>query len=91
DEHSLVVGTATGPGAWTRVTSVTETPTTVTITVNALMVQLGPAAAYAVPVEITASLHDPIGDRTVIDGSTRLVVQRTRCLPPAYIAPGCTP
>lgn len=91
DEHQLVVGTVTGPGAWTRVTSVTETPLTVTITVSSLLVQLGPGAAMGVAVESTAMLRDPIASRTVIDGSSGLPVQQTHCLPPAYFAPGCTP
>jgi hypothetical protein len=91
DGHTLVVGTVTGPGAWTRVTSVTETPLTVTITVSSLLVQLGPGAAFGIPVESTAKLSDPIASRTVMDGSSGLPVQRTHCLPPAYFAPGCTP
>jgi len=73
----------------TLVTSVTETPATVEITVNSLMVQLGPGTAVGVPVESVATLRDPIGTRTVIDGSSGLPVLRTRCLPPAYSAPGC--
>jgi hypothetical protein len=89
DAQTLVVGTVTGPGAWTRVTNVTETPATVEITVNSLVVQLGPGTAVGVPVESVAKLHDPIGTRTVIDGSSSVPVPRTRCLPPAYSAPGC--
>ena len=50
---TLVVGTVTGPGAWTRVTSVTESPSTVTITVSSLLVQLGPGAAVGVPAKST--------------------------------------
>jgi hypothetical protein len=88
DDQTLVVGTVTGPGAWTRV-GVTETPSTVTITVRSFLIQLGPAAALGIPVESVAKLHDPIGDRTVLDGSSGLPVQRTRCLPPSYFAPGC--
>ena len=91
DEHTLVVGTVAGPGAWTRVTSVIETPSTVTITVSSLLVQLGPGSAAGVPVESTAKLRDPIASRTVIDGSSGLPVQGTHCLPPSYFAPGCTP
>ena len=89
DDQTLVVGTVTGPGAWTRVTSVIETPSTVTITVSSLLIQLGPGTAVGVPVESVASLRDPLGSRTVIDGSSGLAVVRTRCLPPAYLAPGC--
>ena len=91
DEHTLVVGTITGPGAWTRVTSVVETPAAVTITVSSLLVQIGPGTAVGVPVESTATLRDPIDGRVVLDGSSGLPVQQTRCLPPAYFAPGCTP
>lgn len=90
DDRTLVVGTVTGPVAWTRVTSVSETPSTVTITVSSLSIQLGPGTALGYPVESVAKLHDPIGSRTVIDGSNGLPVQRTHCLPPTYFAPGCT-
>jgi hypothetical protein len=89
DDQTLVVGTITGPGAWTRVTNVTETPATVTIIVSSLLIQFGPGTAVSVPVESFAKLHDPIGTRTVIDGSSGVPVLRTRCLPPAYSAPGC--
>ena len=90
DDKTLVVGTITGPGAWTRVTSVTETPSTVTITVNSFLIQLGPRTGVGIAVESVATLHDPIGSRTVVDGSSGLPVLRPRCPPPAYAAPGCT-
>jgi hypothetical protein len=89
NDRTLIVGTVTGPGAWTRVTSVTERPSTVTITVSSFFVQPGPGTGVGVPVESVTNLHDPIGNRTVLDGSTGLPVLRTRCLPPAYAAPGC--
>ena len=89
DDQTLVVGTVTGRGAWTRVTNVTETPATVTIIVSSFLIQFGPGTAVGVPVEFFAMLHDPIGSRTVIDGSSGLPVPRTRCMPPAYAAPGC--
>ena len=91
DERTLVVGTDAGPGAWTRVTSLIETPSTVTVTVSSLFVQIGPGTAAAVPVESTVILRDPIASRTVIDRTSGLPVQRTHCPPPAYFAPGCTP
>lgn len=91
DDRTLVVGTSTGPGAWTRVTSVSETPSTVTITVSSLQIRLGPGTAVGVPVESVAKLDDPIDARAVIDGSSGLPVVRTTCLPPAYLAPGCVP
>jgi hypothetical protein len=90
DDRTLVVGTSEAPNAWTRVTQVSETPTTVTITVSSIVIQLGPGAAYAVPVEKAVKLIDPIGNRTVIDGGSGQPVRRTRCMPPAYFAPGCT-
>jgi hypothetical protein len=89
DDQTLVVGTVTGPGAWTRVTNVTETPATVTIIVSSFLIQFAPGTAVGVPVESVATLRDPIGTRTVIDGSSGVPVLRTRCLPPAYSAPGC--
>ncbi len=91
DDRTLVVGTIEGPGAWTRVTSVAETPSTVTITVSSLLFQPGAGEAVGVFVESTATLHDAIAGRTVIDGSSGLPVQRTHCLPPSYFAPGCVP
>jgi len=90
DDRTLVVGMSEGPNAWTRVTNVSETPTTVTITVSSILIQLGPGAAYAVPVERAVKLTDPIGSRTVVDGSSGQPVRRTRCMPPSYFAPGCT-
>lgn len=89
DDQTLLVGTVSGPGAWVRVTSVTETHTTVTITVSTLFIQLGPGTAEGVPYESVAKLHDPLGSRTVIDGSSGLPVQRATCPPPAYFAPVC--
>lgn len=89
DDRTLVVGTLTGPGAWVRVTSVTETTTTVTITVSSLFIQLGPSTSLGVPYESVAKLHDPIDSRTVIDGSSGLPVERANCPPPAVFAPVC--
>jgi hypothetical protein len=90
DDHTLVVGTFESRGASTRVTNVAETAATVTVTVSSWLIQLGPGTADAVPVESAVTLRDPIGGRTVLDGSSGQAVQRTRCLPPAYFAPGCT-
>lgn len=90
DDQTLLVGTISGPGAWVRVTNVTETPATVTITVSNLFIQLGPGTALGVPYESVAKLHDPLGSRTVMDGSSGLPVQRAHCPPPAVFAPVCT-
>jgi hypothetical protein len=89
DDRTLVLGTVSGPGAWTRVTDVSETPSTVTITVRSLFIQLGPATAMGVPYESVAKLLDPLGNRNVIDGSSGLPVRRAQCPPPDVFAPVC--
>ncbi len=89
DDRTLVAGTLTGPGAWVRVTNVTETPATVTITVSSLFIQLGPGTSGGVNYESIAKLHDPIDSRTVIDGSSGLPVGRVNCPPPDEFAPVC--
>lgn len=90
DDHTLVLGTTTGSGAWTRVTNVVETPSTITITVQSLLIAPWPSTAVGVSAESVATLRGALGDRVVLDGSSGLTVQGTRCLPPAYFAPGCT-
>jgi hypothetical protein len=91
DDRTLVVGTDVGPGSWTRVTSIVETPSTITIAVGSFLIQPGPGAAEAVPLELTVDLGDPISARTVVDASTGVAIPGTRCSPPAYLAAGCTP
>src|SRR3954452_19072676 len=88
NDRTLVVGTDVGPGAWTRVTGTAETSSTVTVAVSSFLLRPGPGPAEAIPAELTVNLGDPIGDRVVIDASTGLPVQRTDCLPPAYLAAG---
>ncbi len=89
DDHTLAVGTMTGPGAWTRVTDVTESPSTVTITVRSFLLEIGSRSGAGFPVESLATLRDPIGVRTVFDGSSGLAVRRATCPPPAYFATDC--
>ncbi len=76
DDHTLVVQVGESPGAWTRVTNVAETTSAVTITVSSLAFRPGPGTAEAILIEVSVTLHDPIGNRTVIDGSTGLLVPR---------------
>lgn len=90
DDHTLLVGTTTGPGAWTRVTDIAETPSTVTITVRSFLFEIGPVSGGGLPVESVATLLDHIGARTVFDGSSGLEVRRASCPPPAYFAAICT-
>ena len=89
DDRTLTVGTAEGHNAWTRVTAVDETPTTVRITIGSLLIQLGPRTADALAVETEVKLHDPIGDRSVIDGSSGVSVQRASCPPPGFFTSPC--
>ena len=70
DDRTLSVGTIEGHNAWTRVTALDETPTTVTIRVSSLLLQLGAGTADGVPVVTEVKLHDPIGTRAVLDGTT---------------------
>jgi hypothetical protein len=88
EARTVVVGTLTGPGAWTRLSSVVETPSTVTISVSALQAPL-PGTDVGYTLELVVKLQDPLGTRSVVDSSSRAQVQRTRCLPPSYFAPGC--
>ncbi len=86
DNHTVVVGTVTGPWTWTRVTTLTETPSSVTIGVNSLSAPLAGAGDNAV--ELTVVLHDPIDGRTVTDANAGLPVQLAHC-PPAYLVGTC--
>ena len=88
DEYTLGVETGSGPGAWVRVTSVVETPTTVTIVVSNLYFQLGPSTGVGIGYESVAKLQDPLGSRTVIDGSDGHAVEFAAC-PSAAIFGTC--
>jgi hypothetical protein len=90
DQQTLVVGAETDSHSWTRVTSVVETGTTVTITVGALPLKAPlPGAGGGQGVELMVKLRDPIGSRRVVDGSRGETVQLTRCLPPTTMRPEC--
>ncbi len=89
DDRTLLVGTVSGAGATVRVTTLAETPTTVTITVSSFNVQLGPGTGAGTPYESVASLREPVGVRTVIDGSSGSPVRPATCPPPAVFAPVC--
>ena len=88
DDHTLVIGTVSGPGTWTRVTSVQEGSDRIVIGVSHLRAPL-PGTGDDL-MELTVHLGEPIGEKTVMDASTGLDVPRTHCMPPAYMAPGCT-
>src|ERR1035437_902851 len=89
DQHTLVVGAETDTSSWTRVTSVVETATTVTITVKGLEAPIRNGTGGGQGVEFIVKLRDPIGSRTVVDGSRGQVVDFTRCLQPVPLRQGC--
>lgn len=89
DDRTLLLGTVSGPGATVRVTNLTETSATVTTTVGAFSVQLGPGTGAGMPYESVATLQNPVGVRMVIDGSSGLPIQRATCPPPAVFATVC--
>lgn len=70
DPQTLAVEGLGAPRASTHVTGVTETAETVTITVNAFTLELGPVTSSAGRLYATVYLVEPLGSRTVIDGST---------------------
>jgi hypothetical protein len=89
DQQTLVVGADTDSHSWTRVTSVVETATTVTITVRALPPPITSPGGAGQGLELIVKLRDPIGSRTVVDGSSGGAVAFTRCLPPTTMRPEC--
>ena len=55
---------------WTHVTGITETATSVTISVNLFVLQIGAGSSALDAVHVPIHLSAPLGQRTVIDGST---------------------
>jgi hypothetical protein len=70
DQQTIGVETTGSDATWTRVTSVDETSTSVTITVSSLTAPFVLSNDMASFLELTVKLNSPLGDRTVIDGST---------------------
>ncbi len=70
DDRIIMVQTVTGPATWTRVTSMADTAEAVTVTVGEIRVPL-PLAGYGDDlVWLTVTLHDPLGSRSVVDGTS---------------------
>lgn len=72
DDHTVAVGAETGPSFWARVTTLTETSSSVVVGVSTIRAPV--ASIGGDPVELTVNLHDPIGDRAVIDASSGLQI-----------------
>ncbi len=67
NDYAISVGTISGPNTWTRVTGLSETDSSVTVDVKSLSAPL-PGTGDDV-YELTVLLANPLGGRTVIDGS----------------------
>lgn len=79
-DRTIVVGTITGRGTWTRVSSVTETPISIVVAVRSFPIPFVPAAGVGIPIEFVITLEAPLGDRTVVDAATGAAVRASRCL-----------
>ena len=75
-DRTIAVMTTEGTNAWTRIASIDETPTTVTIVVRSFRIQLGAGTGVGILVESIVSLREPLGQRAVIDGRTGTQVAR---------------
>ena len=67
DARTIAVTVVVSPHGWTRVTGVVETATEVRISVESLVIQLGPGTAEAAIVEVPVTLGKDLGARVVRD------------------------
>jgi hypothetical protein len=77
DPQTLVVVGYISPGAWTNVSNLTQTESTVTISVDAFTFRPFPGTTMATRLEIQVPLRAPLGGRTVVDGGTSQEVPET--------------
>jgi hypothetical protein len=73
DAKVLTVGVVSGPGTWTRVTQVDESPSTVVVTVRSVSVPFVAGSAVGQRLELEVALSQPLADRKVLDGTGHLV------------------
>lgn len=77
NERTVVLKVGVAPCSWTRVTNVTETPTQVRIKVETLPCPIpGPGTAELAVRELTLSLADDLGSRTVMDANGQPILMR---------------
>jgi hypothetical protein len=76
DEQTIAVVGYGAPYSWARVTAVKETGSAVTVSVNAITIQLGAGSEAATRIYIPIYLSEPLGDRAVIDKSSGQEVPR---------------
>jgi hypothetical protein len=89
DPATIGIETITGPGSWTRITVVTETASSVTVTVSSLQAPL-PGDDVGHFLELAVKLGAQLGTRAVIDGSDGITVPRTTCPPIMWAAGTCS-
>jgi flagellar motor component MotA len=70
DPQTLVIIGVGAPGAWTSVSDVTETQSTITMSVNAFTFEPFPHTDSGAQIEVQVHLRAPLGSRTVVDGNT---------------------
>jgi hypothetical protein len=75
DERTLVVQVNAPPRGWTWVDEVVETSSAVKVSIKSFDLLPGPGTAYAISLELTVQLDQPLGDRVVQDGDGIPVVQ----------------
>ena len=89
DPATIGIETITGPGSWTRISGVSETPTRVTVSVSSLTAPL-PGTDGGQYLELTVKLGAPLGMRVLIDGSSGETVSRTACPPIMWAGRTCS-
>jgi hypothetical protein len=78
DERTIVVQVVAPPRGWTWVDEVVESSSAVKVSVRSFDLLPGPGTAYAISLELTVQLDEPLGDRLVEDGDGR-PVPRPNC------------
>lgn len=73
DDRTLILHVQAGILIWPHVSALTETPTSVTVTVSGIGVSVLTTESLT---DVTVVLNQPLGDREVIDGSNALPVLR---------------
>lgn len=71
-ETTIIVEGVRGEGDWSRVVSVDESPSSVTVVVRTLSVPLLPRSAVGYPTEFTIQLGQPLRGRSVTDKISEL-------------------
>ena len=76
DSTTLAIGVSGGSGTWDRTSVVAFSPSTVQITAESSNWPFMLSPGMAVPKELSLTLPEPLGDRTVTDADGRVVPRR---------------